>query len=258
MTQKLLVPVYLPGWLAQAVVGAKRAIIPASGRHTNHAPAPPLLNISGEREVEWTFLSNEMPSGPGNALEFGCEHGYLSLMAASKGYRVVAVDLEEQHFMWRHPSVEFRRGDFLSLDLPRYHFDLIINCSSVEHVGLAGRYGITANADDGDYRVMERFLDILKPGGFLLMTAPCGRDAVLSPWCRVYGAARLPRLLSGFRIEREAYWAKDDANQWVPTSRDEALNSRPRYHEKDPHLCLYALAGFVLRKRADAPGRGGC
>ena len=137
----------------------------------------------------------EMPQGPGEAIDFGCEEGYLSLLAAERGYHVIAVDLQRQEPLWHHPNVEFRFEDFRSLEVPSNYFDLAINCSSVEHVGVAGRYGIALDDDKGDLEVMEKLADVLKPEGRLIMTAPCGRDAVLAPWCRVYGRNACPSSL---------------------------------------------------------------
>lgn len=241
--EKLLIPVYLPGWVQKPLLRAKRAFIPSSA-------APSTINIEGERNIEWTFLSREMPNGPGEAIEFGCEDGYMSLLAAQKGFHVLANDLQEQSFTWRHPLVDFCHGDFLKLDMPRNYFDLAINCSSVEHVGVAGRYGITVTEEDGDILVMERLADVLKQDGLLLMTGPCGRDAILTPWCRVYGAARLPRLFGPFQIVKESYWVKDSFNRWVQCERDVALGFEPRNHPTDGHSCAYALGCFVLRKRS--------
>lgn len=239
MAEKLLVPVYLPRWLLNLIVKLKRTII---------SPGRSYADISDERNVEWSFLSEEMPNGPGKAIEFGCEGGYMSLAAARKGFHVIANDLQEQAFGWQHPSVDFCKGDFLKLTFPRNHFDLAINCSSVEHVGVAGRYGIVTDLDDGDIQAMDRLAEILKPGGVLLMTAPCGRDAVLAPWCRVYGSRRLSRLFQSFNIEKEEYWTKDMRNRWVQSNRETALNFQPRYDRFDPHRCAYALGCFVLRK----------
>jgi hypothetical protein len=107
MIERYLVPIYLPTWLYKTVVSVKRALVPPAA-----APAP-LVNIWGERNVEWSFLSSEMPNGPGEAIEFGCEQGYMSLLAAQKGFHVLANDLQQQSFTWQHPNVEFRQGDFL-------------------------------------------------------------------------------------------------------------------------------------------------
>jgi SAM-dependent methyltransferase len=225
----------------KALLKIKRAFIPP-------APTALTMNIWGERYVEWAFLSKEMPDGPGEAIEFGCEQGYMSLLAAQKGFHVLANDLQEQSFTWFHPKVEFRCGDFLKLDIPRNYYDIAVNCSSVEHVGIVGRYGITAEQSTGDIEVMQRLADILKPGGILLMTAPCGRDTVMAPWCRVYGADRLPKLFAPFRLAKECYWVKDLQNRWVSSTRETALDFQPRNDPTNGHGCSYALGCFVLQK----------
>ncbi len=249
MAEKFLVPVYLPRWLYRSARSMKRVFIPP-------AEAGSGVNIWGERHVEWAFLSTQMPSGPGEAIEFGCEQGYMSLLAAQRGFHVIANDLEEQRFLWQHPNVEFRQGDLLKLDLPRDHFDLAINCSSVEHVGVAGRYGIDVNQDDGDIQVMRRLAEILKADGRLLTTAPCGRDTVMAPWCRVYGAQRLPKLFECFSIEKEEYWSKNEANQWIRAPREVALNFQPHNNPSDAYGCAYALGCFSLRKRSTVVASG--
>jgi len=247
MFVRMHIPVYVPRWLHEPLRRAKHAFFP---------PPPLSINIDGERYVEWSFLSKEMPEGPGEALEFGCENGYMSLLAAQKGFHVLACDLQQQYFTWHHPGVEFRLGDFLEAELPENHFDLVITCSSVEHVGVAGRYGITAEQSEGDIAVMKKFAQILKPGGRLLMTAPCGQDAVMAPWCRVYGTERLPRLIAPFALEKESYWRKDPQNRWAEVSRDVALAYPPQHDPANPHGCSYALGGFVLRKPQARPGNG--
>ncbi len=241
--RQIAVPVYLPQWLHRSLRQAKRRLFPAPTDG---------LDITGERQPEWAFISAHMPSGPGDALDFGCEHGYLSLLAAVKGFHVTGLDLQHQEFPWRHPNFQFLQGDLLELALPKNHFDLIINCSSVEHVGLAGRYGQTANHSDGDVEAMQRILAILKPPGMLLMTAPCGRDAVFPPFHRVYGPNRLPRLLQGFRVEKEVFWQKDRENRWAACDKEAALRLEPWGDKSNAHRCLYALGGFVLRKPVGA------
>lgn len=212
----------------------------------------PGIDIRGERDIEWSFLSREMPDGPGRALDFGCEHGYMSLVAAQKGFDVLALDLEEQNLLWAHPRVTFQRGDFLELSFPESSFDLIVNCSSVEHVGIVGRYGISAERQGGDLEVMRHFARVLKASGRLLMTAPCGRDLVMAPWCRVYGSIGLKRLLESFETVKEAYWTKTSENRWAQCSREAALDFVPVYHARNPHACAYALGCFVLKRKDQA------
>jgi 2-polyprenyl-3-methyl-5-hydroxy-6-metoxy-1,4-benzoquinol methylase len=246
-TIRVSIPIYYPGWLHGSLRFAKRAILSSSASRNR-------IDLWGDREVEWTFICSNMPEGPGEALDFGCASGYLSLMAARKGFRVTAVDLLKHTFAWRDPTVRFYPQDLLQIDLPPNHFDLVINCSSVEHVGLGGRYGISQNSTDGDLEVMRRLFELLKPNGTLLATLPCGRDTVAAPWHRVYGAERLPRLVQGYAISRQEFWAENDQNQWIKTDRETALKFVPSVHASNPHRCSYALGCFVLTKRNPAEG----
>jgi SAM-dependent methyltransferase len=244
---RVSMPLYLPAWLHGALKRAKHAMISSSARGNG-------INLSGDRDVEWTFIGSRLPSGPGEALDFGCASGYLSLLAARKGFRVTAVDLLDQSFSWLEPNVRFLRGDVMQIGLPRNHFDLIINCSSVEHVGLPGRYDISQGDADGDLQVMRRFLELLKPNGTLLATVPCGRDVVAASWHRVYGVERLPRLMQGYTIAKQEFWIKDNQNLWVKTNRQAALDFVPTVHPTSPHLCTYALGCFVLTKSGATQG----
>jgi SAM-dependent methyltransferase len=189
-----------------------------------------------------------MPNGPGKALDFGSGSSYMSLLAALRGFEVIALDLEPQTFPWRHPAVRFIQGDLLKLDLPTNHFDLIINCSTVEHVGLVGRYSVTESRPDGDLEAMARLRELMKPSAIMLLTVPVGQDAVFAPLCRVYGKERLPRLLSGFVLEREMFWVKDAENRWAQCDRETALSFEASAGSWDPLRNVYALGCFVLRK----------
>jgi len=206
--------------------------------------------LAGDREVEYSFIAAELPPGPGKAMDFGCGPGFLSLLAAQRGYDVLALDLEPQRFFWTHPSVEFRKADILREELPEAHFDVILNCSAVEHVGIPSRYGVAkAEANgDGDLQAMERMRRLLRAGGRMFVTVPVGRDAVFAPLHRVYGAERLPRLLEGFDVTKEVFWVKDGRNQWATAGRDEALRFEPTADYQQVTRSRYALGCFALTR----------
>lgn len=73
----------------------------------------------------------------------------MGLLAARRGFRVICVNLESVKWHYEHPNLKFIRGDIFKLDLHENHFDLIINCSTVVHVGLAGRYSVVYHREDG-------------------------------------------------------------------------------------------------------------
>lgn len=235
-------PLYLPGWLHAPLRRAKHALLP---QHADQV----VIDLSGDREVEWSFMASRIPPGPGEALDFGCGSGNLSIHAVQRGYHVLALDLQEQHFSWSHPNLENACGDLLKLEFANGGFDLILNCSTVEHVGLTGRYGVAIKETNGDLVAMQKLRQLLKPSGKMLLTIPCGQDAVIVPWHRIYGSDRLQKLLDGYTIEEQIYWIKRQDNRWFPSNRDEALAYLPTSHPTNAHLCSYALGCFVLSSR---------
>ncbi len=174
-------------------------------------------------------------------LDFGCGDSWLGLAAARKGYAVTALYLRDITWPYVMPSMNFIRGDLLKKDdFAPLSLDLIINCSSVEHVGLPDRYGSGADPD-GDFKAMTVLHSLLRPGGVMLMTVPVGRDTVFPPLHRVYGAERLPRLLRGWTITDREFWVKDDRNRWTQVAEAEAM-------DREPARYCYGLGCFVLRR----------
>jgi hypothetical protein len=199
------------------------------------------IDLEGDRDIEWSWVSSRIPSGPGEALDFGPGGSHLGLIAARKGLNVVSVDLQPVDWAYKHPGIRFVQGDILDIELPKDYFDVVLNCSTVEHIGLTGRYGVMNLRPEGDMAAMERLRQFMRTDGTMLLTIPIGQDAVFAPFHRVYGPVRLPRLLKGFFIEKEEYWVKDAQNRWVLGDKDEALARKPL--EK-----LYGLGCFVLRR----------
>lgn len=197
-------------------------------------------NLLGDRDIEWSFIAAHLPTGPGYALDFGTGESSMGLMAARKKYCVTAIDLGKISWSYIHTNLEFIQGDILDLPFPEHKFDVIINCSTVEHVGLPGRYNVSESKPDGDIDAMERLKKLMKPNGCMLITIPIGKDAVFMPLHRVYGNERLPKLFKGYIIEYEEFWLKNDKNQWVMADKTEALM-------KEPQAYLYGLGCFILR-----------
>jgi hypothetical protein len=79
----------------------------------------------------------------------------MGLIAVRKGFNVTAVDLEPVKWFYKHPNFKFIQGDIFKLEFPPTHFDLITNCSTIEYVGLVGRYGVTEFRPDGDIEAMK-------------------------------------------------------------------------------------------------------
>ncbi len=204
------------------------------------------VNLFGDRHVEWSWVAAQIPAGPGQALEFGPGESWLALVAVQRGFHVTAIDLEQAPRPYVEPNLRFIQGDLLDTDLPDASFDLVINCSAVEHAGLAGRYGVTQANTDGDLQVMTKLGRLMKPGARMILTIPVGRDAVFAPLCRVYGPTRLPRLLEGYETHAQVYWIKDAQNRWVRCPRSTALAFEAQAGHWDWRNNIYALGCFTL------------
>ena len=231
--------------LSRSLRWIKRRVSPSIISSRNNQIIP---NLAGDRDIEWSWVASQMPSGPGEALDFGSGGSHLGLIAAQRGFNVTAVDLEPVRWAYVHPRLRFVRGDILKLPSPEEYLDLVINCSTVEHVGLAGRYGVSKNRPDGDLEAMFRLRELMKPGGIMLLTVPVGEDAVFAPLCRVYGNKRLSPLLDGYIVEKEAFWIKGQGNRWVLCDKETALNFKASAGSWDPLKNVYALGCFVLRR----------
>jgi hypothetical protein len=192
-------------------------------------PAVPLeipeikLDLSGDRAVEWSWVSANIPEGGGKALDFGPGGSQLSTIAAMKGYDVTGVDMLDIERPFVLPNLRFLKGDLNELPLENGSFDVIMNCSTVEHSGITGRYSITKEDEDADLKAMQKLRSLMKKTAVQLLTVPVGKDAVWRPLHRIYGEQRMPRLLSGYKVLSSRCWVKDRYNRWVLTSEKEAF-----------------------------------
>lgn len=96
---------------------------------------------------------------PAKILEVGCGTGWLSSKLCEFG-DVTAVDLGKEIIETAktlYPAVDFRSGNIHTLDLPVNSFDVIVTLETLSHV-----------PDQPGF--LHRLSQLLKPGGFLLIT----------------------------------------------------------------------------------------
>lgn len=173
-----------------------------------------------ERIVEYPFVLRhlDVPLGA-TVLDLGATGSKLALELASYGYKVIAVDLQDYPFT--HPSLRSWCGDFLTNSFPSASVDAVVALSTIEHFGIPYYGG--PSAPDADRRALREIWRLLKPGGLLLMTVPCGEAAQTSHQ-RVYDVPAVKRLLEHFEIEQLNFFRRERDRQWLPT--DEATIGR--------------------------------
>jgi len=143
-----------------------------------------------------------------------------------------------------HPNLQFIQADLLEYETER-RFDWILNISTMEHFGLAGRYGVTKDQPDADLEGMARLRTMMEYHGCMILTIPVGQDAVVRPYHRVYGRERLPLLLQDYTVLHAEYWGKRDTQFWDMISKQEALDTIPAMQIPT----YYALGLFVCSRK---------
>jgi predicted SAM-dependent methyltransferase len=103
-------------------------------------------------------------------------------------------------------------------------FDAVYAVSTLEHLGLSGRYGVTQEDLEGDVKALKEIGRILRPGGTLLCTVPFGREAkVIKPLQRVYDRLSLERLFRDWLKKDEVYYYQNSDGWWLPISRENVV-----------------------------------
>jgi len=209
-----------------------------------------MYTMKGDRHYEYEFAGSFVGKvGPfddkRHMLDVGSgTRAAMAKLAVSRGWVVEAVDLMPCD--WRHTGFRMTLGDFRTVALARYAYDLIMCVSTIEHFGLPGRYDVTRYEVDADLEGMARIRKVCADGAQVVLTIPVGYDAVLSPYHRVYGVERLPRLLEGFKATQQKFFRKEGGvDDYVPCSYEEAMDEEPLL--EPAHYA--ALGCFVLERR---------
>jgi SAM-dependent methyltransferase len=193
--------------------------------------------LRGSRELEYGWVAANVPTGLGSALDIGCVNSPISPILAMMGYKVVGVDIRDD-IPYELNGFKMVQGDFTQLNFPQESFDLVVLCSTVEHIGLVGRYD-NFSIPDGDLAAMVKVRNILKLTGVCILTIPVGVDGVYLPWHRVYGNERLAQLLQGYKVLKSRYFVKSGWDKWCESSQEIALSFTGSASQ-------YALGHFIL------------
>jgi SAM-dependent methyltransferase len=137
------------------------------------------------------------------------------------------------------------KGDIRGTSFGDAFFDAVVAVSTLEHVGVAGRYQVGLSDEEGDFKAMAEIERVLKPGGPCVLTLPYGTGRSL-PLNRLYGPDRVAKLIARFRlVEAEYFRYATHYGLWLSVTEEEA---RANNWDVDP---WYALACLHLRKSYD-------
>lgn len=214
---------------------------------------PSAYPLSGDRCIEYAFvIKNLIKLNENNyktVLDVGCFASPLTTSIKELGFTVDGIDLLPSPVSYE--NIKYICGDFLSLENLRYSYDVVVLCSTIEHIGLGGRYG-SKDVREGDIKTLEKVKKILSPDGVLILTIPYGEEKTIRPLHRVYNkdSKLLKYAYENFEIMLEEFYKNNSENVWVKCTEIEA-------REVIPSEDNYALGLFVFRKKGKAGYYGG-
>jgi len=97
-----------------------------------------------DRYIEYPFVIRNLPKPPAKVLDVGCSGSCFPLLLTGFGYDVFGVDVREYAII---NKMKFSNFHFIKEDIRKNYFsdnyfDAVIAISTVEHIGLFGRYGM--------------------------------------------------------------------------------------------------------------------
>lgn len=203
-----------------------------------------------ERAIEYPWIQKYISRiTGGTVLDVGAREGLPSTdLLLENDNLVYTLDINASPLDQKNQRLIIEKGDIRSTRFEDEFFDAVIAVSTLEHVGLPGRYGITEADEKGDMRAMQEIHRILKPDGQVFVTLPYGKGKSL-PLNRLYDAERIIRLFSGFDLQISQYFKYDSTYElWFEVSESTAAKNN---WDVDP---WYSLAFFCGKKSSsDTP-----
>lgn len=179
-----------------------------------------------ERIVEIPFIFQHITRSKSRILDIGCCESTVSISLATLGHQVTGVDIRPYELS--HPNFEFRQEDIVSTPLKEKQFDYVLLLSTVEHIGLDTMYGDSQQGTD-DLATLRKVKTLLKPNGKLLLTVPYAKHFSQDSFMRRYDKAHLKRLLKGFKIIEQKFFAPDAKRSFWSEVTDREVPDFPRF-----------------------------
>ena len=177
---------------------------------------------NSDRYLEYPWMLENIDITQGRLLDVGSTASNMLYDLLPKTVEINSIDLNAKPI--GNDRIKFSVGDIRKTEYPDNFFDMVTCISTLEHIGVSGRYG---SDDDpaGDIKAMKEIKRILKSGGAALISVPYGIKDVL-PINKLYNKGRINELLRDFssvEIEYKKYSKK--FNLWLTVDEAEAAKT---------------------------------
>ncbi|PKO01330.1 MAG: hypothetical protein CVU42_00550 [Chloroflexi bacterium HGW-Chloroflexi-4] len=160
-----------------------------------------------ERTIEYPWIAENIAElEKCQVLDVGAKEGLPSTDILLNNSNIVyTIDINTTLITQTTNNLIIKKGDIRATPFESGFFDAVIAVSTLEHIGIPGRYGIEKLDDSGDFKAMSEIHRILKPGGKVFVTLPYGFGKSL-PLNRLYNDARINTLFEKFAITKKEYF----------------------------------------------------
>jgi len=177
---------------------------------------------AADRYIEYPWMMENIGIKQGKLLDVGSTAGEMLASLLPSSIEIYGINLNNKTI--KNKNIKFSVGDIRKTNFPDNYFDVITCVSTLEHIGVNGRYG-SDNDPAGDLRAMSEIKRILKPSGQLLATVPYGVKDVL-PINKLYNKTKIADLFSGLEIVHQEF-KKFNKNRhvWLKTTETDAART---------------------------------
>jgi SAM-dependent methyltransferase len=183
-----------------------------------------LLN---SRILEYPYVIERLHGlKPGRALDVGATDtgNFLAPTLVAMGWEVWGIDVRP--FRLDLAGFHLVVGDIRATSFADGFFDVAYCVSTIEHVGLSGRYGVQVEDPDGDLTAAREIRRIVRAGGRFILTIPYGIGGIVKPAERIYDKARLDRLTEVWEIVHRRFHHLDEEGYWHEVDEAQAARTR--------------------------------
>lgn len=143
-------------------------------------------------EYPWALKYLNKMSRDTRILDVGCSGSMFPVLLKVLSDKVWGIDIRPCDL-----EIEFYQRDITERPIIQNFFDVVTAISTIEHVGLSGRYGAKED-NKGDCKAINNIYKMLKTGGILLMTVPCQEEYKKERFQRIYDDLRVKDMLKKF------------------------------------------------------------
>jgi ubiquinone/menaquinone biosynthesis C-methylase UbiE len=178
--------------------------------------------LPSSRIIEYSFIIDKLSKmPPGRVLDVGCTARFnvLPAILAKMGWEVWGIDIRT--FRFKHSNFHMVKGDITNMCVRSGSFNAAYSVSTIETLGMKGRYGIVKEDLEADMKAMMEISRVLQKGGTFLVTLPYAKKFhITKPLGRIYDRESLQKLFLNWRIKEKVIYIQDAKGCWLPATEN--------------------------------------